>query len=623
MSGAVSDDRRGRGSRCRMWLAWPALAASALFVTRPVDAQAQQRAETRRQGTDAASAQRLVEHLADEYVASYSDRHPESATMLDLPGAPSDAARRLTDNAPAALGSWHRHEDRWRAALADVDLRRLDERGAWLAGLLREQLEASRRYRVCRVELWSVSHVFGWQTGIADLAAAQPVGSDLARSDALARLRDWGRYVDGNTANLRAGLRLGYRQPRPVIERVVKQLDGILALPDTVSPFVAPLLARDQTAAFRDSALATLRTVVLPAVRRQRDYLRTTYLSRARRAGGVGTFPDGAECYRAAIRYQTGLNLDARSIYRRGQARMDSVQGEMRSLALRAFETTDVPGLFARFKRDSAFRSREEVLSYNRAVVDRARAALPRAFGVPFAQRIEVQPFPTFQEETSPDGEARFPPVGADSTVPGVYRVNTAPAFWVAKYDHDALAFHEALPGHLLNGAAMRRATHPLDNVFANSPGANAFLEGWALYAEGLAHELGLYSNAMQEMGRLGSLAFRAARLVVDPGIHVLGWDREQAIAYMMRTTGAPRDVVDVEVDRYASMPAQAAAYLLGEEEIRRVRARAERRLGTRFDRRTFHDALLAHPAVPLPLLERLVDDWIGRQEAGGRAVPR
>jgi uncharacterized protein (DUF885 family) len=566
-------------------------------------------------GAGRATDSARVVGLADEYVAAFVAQFPEAATTINPPNAPPGLNARLSDYSPASVRAWERREDTWLAALARVDRRRLDPHSGWLAGLLTEQLAASRQARVCRRELWALSHVFGWQSNLAQLTDIQPVGSDAARRDAVARVRALGPYVDRETANLRAGLAAGYAEPRVVVERVLAQLDGMLALPDTASPFVGAA-QRDSTPGFRDSLVAALREVALPAIRRHRDFLRAEYRPRATVGIGIAQVPNGAACYRAAVRQQTTLALDADAVHRRGLARMDSLQRQMRTIARRAFGTEDLPALFARLARDSAFASREQMVAYNEAVVARARAALPRAFGVPFTQRVAVRPYPPFQEASAPGGQAVFPPVGADSTVPGIYWINASRPLWGTKFSIEALAFHEALPGHLLNGAAMQRATHPLDNVFVNSPGANAFVEGWALYAEGLAGEMGLYSNAMQELGQLSSLAFRAARLVVDPGIHVLGWSRTRAVDYMVRMAGLPREDAETEIDRYASMPGQAAGYMLGEQEIRRVRVRAERALGAGFDLRSFHDALLAHPAVPLPLLQEVVDRWV----AGARA---
>jgi uncharacterized protein (DUF885 family) len=288
---------------------------------------------------------------------------------------------------------------------------------------------------------------------------------------------------------------------------------------------------------------------------------------------------------------------------------MSRIEAEMRRIGQRSFGTADVPALLERLRSDSqyTFRSREEVIAAADSAIIRARAAMPKWFGRLPKAPVIVDPCQAFEEVSGCPGS--YVRAAEDGSRPARYRINAGDPTHTPRASAQAIAFHETIPGHhLQNALAQERPhTHPVTRFFGNS----GFGEGWALYAERVADEMGLYSSDLDRMGLLSNDALRAARLVVDPGIHVLGWSRQQAIDYMLEHTAQSRGFVESEVDRYIINPGQATAYMIGRIEIERLRAEAEQRLGQRFDIRAFHDRVLEDGSVPLGLLRANIERWL------------
>jgi uncharacterized protein (DUF885 family) len=560
---------------------------------------------------DTAATARMVNAVADEYMAALLERNPELVTFYGLPDGRHD---RLTDNSPAALRAWRAREDAWLASMAAMDPAPLDgrpERATY--AILRDALESAVATRACRNELWPVNQLTGWQANLPFLAQIQPVGTPELRAQTLARWRAIPGYLDNEVAALREGMRLGYTTPRVNVRRVLGQLDGLLADPAPTSPFMAPA-GRDSTPEFRRELEGVVGTQVLPAVRRYRDFLRDTYLPAAREDVAVSANTGGAACYPATLRSFTTLELTPREVHEMGLRQMEQIQREMREIARRSFATDDVPGLLQRFRTDPryTFRTRAEMVAYARGALDRAKREMPKWFGTLPKADVVIEPYPEFQEASAPGGEYFGP--SEDGSRPGTYRINTYRPETRSKVGLESTAFHETIPGHHLQGAIAQeqQGSHAIARFLFNS----GYAEGWGLYSERLADEMGLFSSDMDRMGLLSNEALRAARLVVDPGMHALGWTRRQAVDYMLGHTAESRDAVETEVDRYINWPGQATAYMVGNLEIRRLRALAERELGPKFDVREFHDVVLRAGSVPLTLLGHNVELWIARRKA-------
>jgi uncharacterized protein (DUF885 family) len=327
-----------------------------------------------------------------------------------------------------------------------------------------------------------------------------------------------------------------------------------------------------------------------------------------RSAVGVSANPEGASCYRASVRFHTSLPLGAMEIHENGLREMERIQAAMSDIAQRSFGTDDVKGLLQQVRTDPryTFASEEDVLAYARAAVARGEAAVGNWFGfVPDAELI-VKPFPAYQQAS---GGGFYSSGSVDGSRPGTYELGTYRPETISRAGMEATAFHEAYPGHHLQMAVaiFGGGVHPILRYMYVA----GMAEGWGLYTERLAEEMGLYSSDLDLLGMLSNEALRAARLVVDPGMHALGWSREQAIQYMLDHTAEGRGAVEGEVDRYIAVPGQATAYLTGSLEIQRLRRTAEESMGEAFDIKGFHDRVLGDGAVSLPMLEAAILEWM------------
>lgn len=553
-----------------------------------------------------------VDSLADAAIDLQLSESPEFGTSSGIAGVDHG---RISDNSLAAVRAAEANRDTLVEAMRQLDPGPLAGRPQEVTyAVLRERLESERAQRVCRYELWGVaSYVNGWQAGYTDLALIQPVGSDSLRAQALSRARAVPGFIDTEIANLREGLRLGYSSPKIIVRNVIGQLDGILATPVERSPFYSPA-QRDSTPAFREALARVIATELNPALRRYRDFLEDDYLPKAREALGVSNNPDGAACYRAAVRGFATVDLAPDSVFERGLRQMAVIREEMRTIAARSFGGESLATLLPRLRTDPryTFRSSQEIIDTSAAVVARGKAAMGQWFGrVPKAD-VVIEPYPEFRQRAGAPGQ--YQPAPDDGSRPAIFLINPSNPAGKSRADVENVAVHEAIPGHHLQVAIAKERTdlHRLSRYSFNS----GFGEGWALYAERLGDEMGLYSSDLGRLGMLSSEAFRAARMVIDAGLHAKGWTRPQALDYMLGHTVVARRTVEGEIDRYISWPGQAPSYMIGRQEIMALRELARGALGAKFDIRAFHDLVLGYGNIPLGLLRSRVERWIA---AGGR----
>jgi uncharacterized protein (DUF885 family) len=557
---------------------------------------------------------RRLDALADDYFAGWARTFPIAGLFSGVPDAPND---RLDENSVSGVHRWREREDHWLSQLQTIRPDALEGRPeAVTYGVLREVLEAARRSRACHAELLPLDQQNGWQITLPVVAQLQPLGTPEHRAAALARWRAIPAYLDTETVNLREGIRTGYVQPRGNAQTVLEQLDAILRFPVESSP-LSGLADRDSTPGFRDSVFAIVRGDIVPAVRRYREFLATEYVPHARATTALSALPRGVECYRARVRAATTVDVAPEALSKLGTEQMAALQAEMRPLAERLFHTSDYPALFDRLRADSSimFHHRDELIRVAEQAVARAKAALPRWFGRLPHSDVIVDPCLPFEEKSGcPNSYVSGTP---DGSRPGRWRINAGVTPPQLMPPLEGTAFHETIPGHHLQGAIAqeRPGAHPLTRYLFFS----GFGEGWALYAERLADTMGLYSSDLYRLGELDEQALRAARLVVDPGLAVLGWTRQRAIDYMLAHLMYDRQSIESEVDRYIANPGQATSYMVGRLEIERLRQEAEQRLGSRFDLREFHDRVLENGNIPLPVLRAHIERWL-RQAAKGSA---
>ena len=397
------------------------------------------------------------------------------------------------------------------------------------------------------------------------------------------------------------------------IDDTVVQIDRWLALPlgdDPLLHTAEPTGVADPDA-WRARLRAVIETDVRPAMAAYRDTIRDRVRPYARDDDHVGLtwLADGADAYDRMIRYHTTLERSAREIHAIGLEQIENLAAEYRVLGQEVLGTSDVPDIFRRLRDDPALHhtSGADIVAASKTALAKATAATGDWFGILPKAGCDV-------EETQSGAVAFYFPPARDGSRPGVFFMNTSdPTAW-GRYQIEATSYHEGIPGHHLQLAISTELTSVPE--FRKRAFIAAYGEGWGLYSERLADEMGLYSPALDRMGMLEADSMRACRLVVDTGMHALGWSRQKAIDYM--TDNSPMRVSHIvaEIDRYAVTPGQALAYMIGRLEIQRMRRGAEEALDDRFAIKGFHDTVLGSGLMPLPVLDRVVRDWVDGQRA-------
>jgi uncharacterized protein (DUF885 family) len=550
-----------------------------------------------------------VNAIANDFLAAYYAQHAEEVYEVGYPDAPND---RFGDHSARTRAKWDARVDGWIEALDAVDPAGLKGTPAAITYVFtRERLQALVDLRVCNMPLWNVSPTWtGWPYMIISTLAVQAVDTVEQRDEALARAADIDRFVRTDIDNLRVGQDKGYLAPASNVAAVVEQVSALIDTAVDDSPFMSPANRSDDEV-FRSSYRDIYDSRILPSLIAYRDFLATDY--EGREAIGVAANPDGKECYAASARYWSSVDMDPMDIHRRGLSEMSRIQSEMLAIARESFDTDDLSALFEELRTNPeyTFESEQHMLDYVNAAVERGRLAVPAWFGTVPDHELLVKPSPAYEKDS---GGGFYSSGTADGSRPGIYQVGTYNPQGISRAGQEATVFHESWPGHHMQGsiAFLNDELHPIMSyMFISGSG-----EGWALYTERLAGEMGLYSDEVARLGMLSNEAYRAARLVVDPGIHVLGWTRQQAMDYMLENTAEGYDSVSSEVDRYAAVPGQATSYLLGSLEIQRLRANAAKILGDRFDIREFHDRILVNGSVSLPMLGAEIDAWISEKTA-------
>lgn len=496
-------------------------------------------------------------------------------------------------------------------------------RAAVTARVLRECLQADIAALDAGLRDWNVDSLEGVPAGLLVIPAYQRVESPAAGDAMTARWRAMAGYIDAHVATLRASLADGRVAGMPTVERNIALLDGLLAdpvdrWPLVETPLSASAAAGAWTGAERDRFAAAIRAVtdgeIRPALTRLRAFLADELrpVARPATAPGMGHVPGGLEGYRRLIRVHTSLDLSPEELHQTGLAEIERIDAEITSLAGRVLDTRGLGDAIGRLRDDPAlgFATRDEVLAAGADALARANAAVPEFFGrLPKAPCVVVAMGP-HEEEHGTIAYYRQP--AADGSRPGQFYLNLAHPETRRRYEAEALAYHESVPGHHLQ-IAIGQELEGLP-AFRRHLGTTAFVEGWGLYTERLADEMGLYSSDLSRLGVLSFDAWRASRLVVDTGMHALGWSRDRAVEFMTAHTALAANNIANEIDRYIGMPGQALAYKTGQLEMLRLRAEAEASLGARFDIRGFHDVLLGSGAVPLAVMGELVEAWVGEQ---------
>jgi uncharacterized protein (DUF885 family) len=529
---------------------------------------------------------------------------------------------RLADLSPAAGAEMHRAltalRDEAEALPADaLDPDARITRLALLGFLDSEIAESDRRHAG-----WAIDPLGAPQVVLPLLSTVHRAADPAEGRVMVTRWRQLGPHVDQYAANLRSTLAEGLVAPAVLVRKAIGQLDRMLAEPYDEWALTEPARAERPgwTDTERERFAADITEAVTdglaPALRRLRGVLADEVLPVARPddRAGIGELPGGDVAYRQALRGFLTRDVEPAELHQLGLTELERIDAELTELGGRLLGSTDLASTLAALRSDPALRftDRDEVLATAAASTARAEAALDGWFGLRPPGACEVVPMAPYEEATSP--AAKYYPPAPDGSRPGRYYVNLSEPAGRPRYEAEALAFHEAVPGHHQQIAiAQQLGDLPKFRRFGM---VTVYVEGWGLYAERLADEMGLYTADLDRVGILSFDSWRACRLVVDTGIHALGWSRQQAIDLLTNHSAvSPRDIA-VEVDRYIGWPGQATAYKFGQLELFRLRAEARARAGAAFSVAAYHDAVLGSGALPLTALQEVV--WTAFPAPGG-----
>lgn len=558
-----------------------------------------------------------MKSLAAAYWDLYLEQHPVEATMLgyrrhdgclpDLTAGGRRAAHRRLNEMKGRLMALH------------PDDLPAEDQVTWRA--LASELEGQLTLLECNLDAWTLDPMYGPQVALVKIAALQTVETPQQGRDLVARYRAMGPYLRETAKRLGAALGQHKVAARTTVQRVSGQIDSLLARPLAQWELLQPLRkphdswSGEELDGFRCRLEAAVKEQVIPGFQALGQLLARTILPAARPddAVGLGCLPGGSSAYLRLIRLHTGMELSPAEIHRRGLEEVGRIRESLRDLGRRVLGTEDLGETLCRLRTDASlhFQGRDEVLEQAQRTLARAREALPRVVGRLPRTDCVVLRVEGYEEKDCTIAYYQEP--AADGSRPGTYFINTSAPETRPRYEAQALAFHESIPGHHVQIAlAQERQELP---EFRRHLGSTAFVEGWALYTEGLADELGLYSSQLDRLGMLSFDAWRASRLVVDTGLHALGWSRQQAVEFLRNNTALAEGNIQNEVDRYIVWPGQALAYKIGQQQILALRQEASRRLGQAFDLKAFHDRLLAEGAVSLEELGRQMASWIEERE--------
>ena len=577
-----------------------------------------------REGTKSEAAVELRAFLEQDW-KRWMEEYPELATAVGYPGQ----NRRWTDDSPAGVAEREKHLHQSLEGLKKINRAALPTSEQLNFDLYEELLETAIEglkygddpmpFRgVVPGNRWIPVDQMGSPARVADLFAIMPHEKVSDYEDILARMQTLHTPLEQTIWWMQEGLKRGYSPPKITLRDVPKQIADVTPADPMKSALLQPFLKFPPGIGAADRERLTERakqiytSSMAPAFQKIYDYLVNTYIPACRESIAASALPDGAAAYAYHIRWETTVNLTPQRIHEIGLAEVKRIRGEMDKVIQSAgfkgsfHEFTEFLRTDPRFYYDKP----EDLVNGYRIIAKKIDPELALEFGKLPRLPYGVKPVPDYDAPSQTTGY--YEPGSPEAHRPGYFNVNTYKLEARPKWEMEALSLHESVPGHHLQFALAQEQ----ENVpeFRKNIGYSAFVEGWALYCEGLGEDLGLYKDPYSKFGQLTYEMWRAVRLVVDTGMHSMGWTRQQSIDYFRENTGKTDQDITVEVDRYIVWPGQALAYKLGQLKIRELRGRAEKELGNRFDVRAFHDAVVEQGAVPLSFLEAHMDSWIAAQ---------
>ncbi len=597
-------------------LAAALLGAAAFFVSvRADDFDARYQAVIASKGK-ASETERLHALFKADWAYTMTE-YPEYATYVGYPGGDT----RWTDLAPAAIARRKQLASRGLPVLATIDRTQLNAVDRVSYDLFKRQAEEEVEGNRFPNELLQLTQMDGIQQDAAQMFSVMPGATSAQLENHLARLQALPAQVVEVIALLREGLAKGITPPQITLRDVPQQV--LNQIPD--EPLKSPLLqgfadlpptvSGEEGLRLRAAAAKVYTAEVRPAYQRLHTFLTEKYLPAARTSIAASDLPDGKAWYAWRIKTRTSTDLTPQQIHDIGLAEVKRIRAEMERVKVQTGFKGTLKEFFAYLRSDPKFyfTDKEELLKAYRDIAKRIDPQLMKLFKTLPRSTYGVIPVPTYAEKSQTT--AYYNGGSQEAGRPGYFYANTYELNTRPKWEMEPLTLHEAVPGHHLQiSLAQEMGDLP---EFRRYGGYTAFVEGWGLYSESLGEELGLYTDPYAKFGQLTYEMWRAIRLVVDTGMHSLGWTRQQAIDFFLENAGKSEHDIVVEVDRYIVWPGQALAYKLGELKIKELRAYATKELGPKFDVRLFHDEVLRNGAVPLSVLDTYIREWVAAQKKG------
>lgn len=538
--------------------------------------------------------------LADIFFVRVLETYPEVAYYEDIPIDKHDG---ITSNNLKDIKQWETFIDSIYSELIRIDEKKIAEKSDKITyWILRETLESNIEMRVCKRYLWDVNHLYGWQTNWTYIADFQPVGSENFREQAFNRWNKYPIYIDTEIENLKKGILEGYTMPRVIVNLVIDQLQVLLDYKIDDSPFMSPA-KRDRAKDFYSQWEILITKKILPAILKYQNFLRSEYINVAREDVSILALPSGTKCYQAYIRNYTTTNKTGNEIFELGENIVQANKMKVIELGEELYQSNEFTEIIRLIKEDSSnyFKTSDEILDYNSQLLLKAKEESENWFAILPSTEITIKPYKQHEAGIGSYEQAK-------GEKPAYFRINLNNPSQQQKGDNEKLTFHEAYPGHHLQIGIEKDIDdiHPISKLtFFGS-----YSEGWARYSEQLAEEMGLYQNKSALIDRR---AWPARGMVVDPGVHLNGWTKEQAVEYMMES-GMNEDRATSVYHRSIVWPAQLTSYDVGGEEIKALRKLAEEKLRDDFDIKKFHTKILENGSIPLIPLRYIIEDWINKK---------
>lgn len=539
----------------------------------------------------------LIVELADAYYERVLETFPEWAYYADIQINMHDG---ITSNVLSEISQWEEFEDSLYIELSKINLTQiLKKKNKITYWRLKEELESSVEMRICKRNLWDVNHMGGWQSIWISIAEFQPVGSEKLRAQAFKRWNKFPSFIETEIDNLKFGLSKGYSMPKEIVELVINQIQVLQDFQIENSPFMSPA-KRDNNQKFQALWKKLVSDSILPAILSYQNFLKVEYLDAAREDISILALPNGSDCYQACIRAITTTNKTGYEIFELGQKIVAENKSKISQLGMELYQTRDFSEIIKLINKDSSnyFNTSDEILKVNSQLLSKAKEESGNWFAVLPSTKVTIKPYKP--HEAGIGGYER-----AKGDKPAYFRINLNNPKQQKRGSNETLVFHETYPGHHLQIGIEKdiAGLHPISKLI----GFVSYAEGWARYSEQLAEEMGLYESKSALISRR---AWPSRGMVVDPGLHLMDWTKEEAISFMMESGLNKEDALSL-YHRIIIWPAQLTAYDVGGEEIKALRKLAEEKLGDNFDIKEFHSKILENGSIPLNALRTSINEWI------------